>query len=364
MKKIVLLIIVSMTLLHMSAQTQEELNQGVSRFFQISLVTVDTGTWKNMVVWQKIDPQRVIDTVPELTDFQIHDYFVMRYDSASDTYFEIGTVPYADLSVFIDVNLSPAQRAYKYKIKAAVSYTIDAGGFPVTWNDTTLSDSCRYHKTLFIDKEIKGDTLELDIDPYQVENFDMTDFLDTLKVKVYRHTDSTQILNHLYDSVYYLMGDTLFQYSDPDTTANDSGYYYLGIVELNDTIDPNEMFNLKASGGPFSRSISNLEDNRLKENPTIIQQINNQDITLEISPNPVASKATIAYSIPAKGLVRLSLYSAEGRKIRDIVHKVQAKGQYSKEVSNTTLGAVPGINYLVLSFNENQQVKKIIQLKE
>ncbi len=364
MKKIIPFFVLFICITNIKAQTEEELNQQVSRFFQLSLVTVDTGTWQNLVVWQKIDPQRIIDTVPQLTDFQIHDYFVMRYDSASTSYLEIGTVPYTDLSVFPDSTSFPELRAYKYKIQASVSYTLDYGTVLYSWNDTTVLDSCRYHKTLFIDKEIKGDTLELKIDPYQVENFDMTMFLDTLKVKVYRHTDSMNILDHLYDSVYYMMGDTLFQYSDPDTTANDSGYYYLGIVALNDTIDPNEMMDLKASGGPFSRSISNLEDNRLKEEPTIIQSIKQEELTLKISPNPVASKTNIAYNIPAKGLVRLSLYSTDGKRIKDIVHKVQTKGDHFIEVSKEMLGAIPGINYLVLSFNEHQQVKKIIQLKE
>ncbi len=365
MKKIIPFFVLFICVTNLKAQTQEELNQQVSRFFQLSLVTVDTGTWQNLVIWQKLDPQRVIDTVPQLTDFQINDYFVMRYDSASASYLEIGTVPYADLTVFPDLTSFPELRAYKYKIQASVSYTIDIGGGMFhSWDDMTVLDSCRYHKTLFIDKEIKGDTLELKIDPYQVENFDMTMFLDTLKVKVYRHTDSMNILDHLYDSVYYMMGDTLFQYSDPDTTPKDSGYNYHGIVEFTDTIDPNEMMDLKASGGPFSRSISNLEDNRLKETPTIIQSIKQEELTLKISPNPVASKTNIMYNIPAKGLVRISLYSADGKRIKDIVHKVQAKGDHTIEVSKEMLGTIPGINYLVLSFNEYQQVKKIIQLKE
>jgi hypothetical protein len=374
MKKVVTILVITLCFFNAKAQIEDEMTRQLSRFFQISLVTVDTGTWQNLVVWQKVDTQAVIDTVLkfypniQMNSFHVNDYFVMRYDSASATYQEIWTQPAEELTVFLDESSFPEERTYKYKLMANISYSgvETMTGIPFQYTGPTLLDSCRYHKTLFIEKELNGDTLNLYIDPYQVERLDMRDFFQELLVKVYRHTDSIDIFNHLYDSVYYMVNDTLFTYSDPDTTSNDSGYYYVGVVELNEMIDPNESYfsMLKASGGPFSRSISNLEDNRLKENPTIIQQINNQDITLEISPNPVTSKATIVYSIPAKGLVRLSLYSAEGRKIRDIVHKIQAKGQYTKEVSNTTLGAVPGINYLVLSFNENQQVKKIIQLKE
>jgi len=219
------------------------------------MVTIDTSTYKNMVVWQKLEsPYTDPETGAVIT---IENYNLFRQDSAGLDYHKIAEVPYGELSVFVDTTSEPRKRPYKYKLSALLTVDPPLGDSFEEKSDTSY---CWYHKTLFISKEVSGDSLFINVDPYEVQDWNMDSVFAGQQVYVYRGTDSTQL--HLYDSVDIFFHDSTIHVDDP--LIFDSVYYFTFALSFPWLVDPTDLLSLKASAGPFSQAISNLEDNRLK----------------------------------------------------------------------------------------------------
>src|SRR6056297_1740509 len=127
-----------------------------SQFFppQIGIVTIDTATWKNMVVWQRV------------SGYETEHYNVYREDIPGNGFNLIGSLPYSELPIFVDMASEPSQQSYSYKITAVNSFSVET--------DISL---CMAHKTLFIEKEARPpDSLILHIEPYEIEGQDMSVF--------------------------------------------------------------------------------------------------------------------------------------------------------------------------------------------
>jgi hypothetical protein len=89
------------------------------------MVTVDTATNHNMIIWNK----------PVTTG--INFYMIFRETNVTGVYNMIGTQPYSSFSTFIDVNSNASQQPYRYKL--AIN---DNCGF------TSLQSN--YHQTLHL----------------------------------------------------------------------------------------------------------------------------------------------------------------------------------------------------------------------
>ena len=98
----------------------------------ICLVTVDSTSGKNLIVWEK---------TPGAASYNIY-----RETTQSGVYFLAGTVPYDSLSTYLDPLSNPLQKSYRYKISAT-----DTCG-----NESNLSTE---HKTmhLTINQGLGGD---------------------------------------------------------------------------------------------------------------------------------------------------------------------------------------------------------------
>ncbi|MCH8903549.1 MAG: hypothetical protein IIA45_06520, partial [Bacteroidetes bacterium] len=68
---------------------------------EICLVTVDTATNKNLVVWEK----------PAVNN--IASYNIYKEGTQAGVYFLAGNVPYASVSTFLDTLADPAQRSWR-----------------------------------------------------------------------------------------------------------------------------------------------------------------------------------------------------------------------------------------------------------
>lgn len=77
----------------------------------ICIVTVDTSTTSNLVVWEK----------PTLNIFDIHHYNIYRETNVAGEFQLIDTVHYSNISVFNDVVASPLTRSWRYSISAVTS---------------------------------------------------------------------------------------------------------------------------------------------------------------------------------------------------------------------------------------------------
>lgn len=119
-----------------------EVNSLVPEFIPICLVTVDTLTNTNLLVWEK----------PASTDI---DYFnIYRETSVAGIYQWVASVPYTNESVYSDPFASPAVRSWRYKISA-----VNTCG-----EESMLSD---FHKTIHLTIDLGiGNTINLHWDEY------------------------------------------------------------------------------------------------------------------------------------------------------------------------------------------------------
>lgn len=108
---------------------------------QIGIVGVN-GNNKNVVVWNKP------------VSYGIDSYSVYRETNVSDVYEKIGTIPYGDLSVFVDETSNPTVKSNKYKLSI-----VDKNGL-----ETQLSEP---HKTMHLSiNKGQNNTWNLIWEPY------------------------------------------------------------------------------------------------------------------------------------------------------------------------------------------------------
>jgi len=202
---------------------------------KICLVTVDRTTGRNLIVWER--------TPEKGTAF----YNVYREDEI------IGTVPYSDLSVFADMTADPEKRAHIYQISA-----VDTCG-----NESILSP---YHKPHFLQFVSTDGGVNLGWDDYLVEG----DSMNFINYTIYRGGDSV-VLSPLEANVPRL----IHNYTDTDPSTRTTKYYYRIAGNLSDACYPSS--DIKADAGPYSHSMSNIEENRLQNHsPTDILIGNNE----------------------------------------------------------------------------------------
>src|SRR5690554_1618016 len=127
---------------------------------EICIVTVDTATNTNLVVWEKT----------QNNPHGIENYIIYRGNNVSGLYDIVDTVSYSYISVFNDVVASPERRSWKYRISAVNECGIE-------------SNLSRYHKTIHLVMSDGGapDEKILSWDPYEG--------LDYFYYNLYRGTD-------------------------------------------------------------------------------------------------------------------------------------------------------------------------------
>jgi len=193
---------------------------------QICMVTVDPLTGNNLVIWEKISKA------------PIEAYHIYRESEAAGIYDLMGTVSYEDLSIFVDSTADPTVQAYIYKITG-----VDTSGY-----ETDL-DLCKPHKTihLLVSTNPELNTTQLEWDKYY--GFDYQTYV------IYRSATTAN-----FSPVHY-MASSLSSWTDPDPLGEVT--FYRISVEKPDPCFPTGA-SKKAETGPYSHSMSNIEDNRLQ----------------------------------------------------------------------------------------------------
>lgn len=208
---------------------------------EICLVTVDSVTNTNLVVWEK----------PITTG--IDHFNIYRETSQAGLYQIVGSVNYTDESIYNDLVASPNVRSWRYKISS-----VDDCG-----NESELSDN---HKTihLVISQGLGGD-INLFWDSY--EGFSYANFI--LK----RHTDADGW------TTLQTMPNNLFSFTDDNLNIpTTDGLFY--VVTVN---SPSECSTTKMAQD-FNTTRSN-RDNRLSTGqPNSVSEMLNQ--VINIYPNP------------------------------------------------------------------------------
>lgn len=200
---------------------------------QICMVTVSPTTGKNLVVWEKNSRSPVLA------------YHIYRESVAAGIYDRLATIPYDELSVFTDTSADPTVQAYLYKITA-----LDGGG------EESGIDLCLPHKTIHL---IVSTNPELKTTQLQWDKYFGFDY------QTYTIYKSTTGMN--FDPVHSLSA-SLNSWTDPVASSGD--LFYRMAVEKPDPCVPGgggkkSGTGYKAGTGPYVHSLSNMDDNKLKE---------------------------------------------------------------------------------------------------
>jgi len=235
---------------------------------EICLVTVDTLTNTNLVVWEK-----------PITN-GIESFNIYRETSQAGLYQLIANVPYTDESLYNDLVASPSVRSWRYKISS-----VDACGVE--------SEISEHHKTIHLVINLGlGSDINLSWDSY--EGFVYPEFV------IKRHTDADDW------QTLTTMPTNLFTYTDTPPTTD--GLVYLVTVD-----PPATCTSTKNLAQDFNSSRSN-KDNRLGTADVSLDEILNANV--DVYPNPANGLITLENS--TSQTVTASVFDASGRLLTTI----------------------------------------------
>ena len=240
----------------------------------------------------------------------ISHYKIYKESSAAGVYLHAASVPYNAMSKWIDVNSNPKTRAYRYKISQ-----VDSCG-----NESPQSD---FHKTIHLTINLgQGDDMNLIWNHYYGYEY--------LTYFIYRYHSSTGWV--ALDSI---PGD-LNTYTDDEAPVTGNLKYQVSALRENECWAEGDA---KDMSGPFSQSLSNIEDNGIID-VGISSQIYESD-EIKIYPNPVKEELTI--EINSDEIKNLKILNIIGKTIS--VHTIEGK---------TTLNTMnlPAGVYLVKIYTE------------
>jgi uncharacterized protein YjdB/alpha-tubulin suppressor-like RCC1 family protein len=271
----------------------------------VALVTVSVDNGKNQIVWQK--------ETTDLIDF----YTIYRENNVAGQYDLLGTVPYADKSVFEDPTANSQVRAWRYKISAT----------DVCGNESVLSTE---HKTLHLQKNLGlGNVVNLDWTGYEGIYY--------ATYNIYRINSSN--VEELIDQV----PSSISNYTDLTPPANVKSYYVA--IVLPNEIDLDDITLLKLESGPFTLALSNIA-----EVQTGISEVENG-----VKVYPTITNTVVNVDVNSIKQVNVSLLSSSGevlftKKMKDKTIQIPVN-QYSK-----------GIYVIKVEF-DNEVVQKQILIK-
>ncbi len=255
---------------------------------QICLVTVDSVTQTNLVVWEKPAVQGGIES-----------YNIYKESSQAGVYFLIGNQLYSDLSEFNDTLSDPRIRSWRYKLSVVDKCD----------NESELSES---HKTMHLTQNLGLNGINLIWDHYEGFTFSTYD--------IYRYSSSLG-----WEKLYGIASD-LTSYTDLTPPSSGDFYYVVEVVR------PSSCTATKASTHRSSRS------NRTADQTTGIKSVAGNMSNIGIYPNPSNGVFTLTLDMKKKEDVAIRMFDINGR----LVHSVQYKkyfGKFRKTLDLSELGS-------------------------
>lgn len=245
---------------------------------EICMVTVDTATGDNLVIWEKKS---------EISPITL--YNVYREGIITGVFDKLAVVPYDSLSVYLDEKANPSIQAYRYIITAT-----DTAG-----NETDY-ELCRPHKTIHLLTTTNSETRATQLDWDFYYGFYYGTFI------VYRS------INGMDFESFYQMAATSTTFTDPNI-YKELLYYRIGVKKPEPCVPTSK---LKAGTGPYSQSMSNLEDNRF------LTGTNDKQLegSITIFPNPFNDRTTLRFPNPENQLFRLKVMDLSGKILRDVIN--------------------------------------------
>lgn len=285
-----------------------EVVSGTPQPVDICLVTVDTLTNNNMVVWEK----------PISAD--IESFNIYRETATAGEFLLVGNVPYSDESVFIDAVASPAIRSWRYKISTVNS----CGG---------ESELSAVHKTIHLTISIGlGSSVNLHWDEYAGFAFPAYD--------VYRHTNQNG-WEHI-----QVMPTNLFSYSDTPPYT-DGLQYMISVTPPNVcTSTTGKVQDHNSSRSNKSAAMIDGGTNGVEESETLGG--------LSVYPNPTSGEVSLRFENTESGAYTIQVFDARG------VLMLEASSTDSNYVLNLA-GFADGVYTLSVISGNKTMIRRIVK---
>ena len=290
---------------------------------QICLLTADSASGKNTIVWER------------KANRKIKGYNVYRESVVRDLYEKVGFVSYSVPGVFVDSTSTPEAHQSLYKISV------------VGANDA-VSPMSNYHKTLFLQYVSSQGGVNLMWQPYEIEDGS----IEFKSYVLYKGTDPNNL------KAFATISSSLQVYTDKDPASLKQLTYYRIRGVLNNACNSQKL--LKAGGGPFVESVSNLEDNRLRATGIAAEGHDKNEFAVNIYPQPANSKLTVSYSLTQRSDVEIGIYNLLGVEICKINAGNSIIGAAEYQIDLNRYRLQKGLYYLKLKTQTGSSTKAFV----
>jgi PKD repeat protein len=370
---------------------------------EICLVTVDSATSKNIIVWEKTP------------NMGISSFNVYKESNISGVYSLLANRPYDSLSVVLDLASNPTVSAERYAITV-----VDSCG-----NESPFSPA---HRTLHMTVN-KGQNNDWNLIWNAYEGFTPSSY------KIYRADTSLNFVN-----IATVSGSSSYTYlyTDQSAPANVTLYYYVEVVHPNGgcnatkgktsynssrsnransgNVNPTSLvpafFGTPTSGvfplevhffdqsqgtpiewewdfgdgsidsvqnpvhsytqiGVYSVSLivkdagsmnSVAFQNYITVLTTGIAEVD-EEFVVKVFPNPYSDKTSIAYALTNQTKVVMEVYTAQGQKVAELINTEQSAGSYKVQFRAADYGFASGVYILRMHVGDQLITKKLIEVK-
>lgn len=285
---------------------------------EISYITVDSLSQKNIVVWDK----ELIQTITY--------YNIYRYNTDFDYYETIGVVDYDNAGYYIDHSSPVNEKSSKYKI-SNINICADE------------SSESNYHKTIFLTLSVddNSESVNLNWEAYEIES----ESLDWTAYVVLRGEDSLSL--EPLDTVS--LSENSF--TDQNTDLSDKKYYRVAGLKV---------ANKMSVGNSYQLVLSNMVSAELSTGKESLRGI---ESSLNIYPNPFNEEVNIDYYLNSSTQVNIEIFDVMGNRITTLVNDTQNQGQHTLLFQPQKYGYNRGVYYVKLRFDSKEISKKIIQIR-
>ena len=117
-------------------------------------------------------------------------------------------------------------------------------------------------------------------------------------------------------------------------------------------LSPSAVYNWRVSANCSSQAANNYSISQfstISHNSTITDI--RYGLGIKISPNPISGNGIIDYIIPVEGTVTISLYNAQGQRLKQILSGAQTRGQYQLQITNEFKNISGGAYFLKLELD-------------
>lgn len=275
---------------------------------EICIVTVDSATTTNLVVWEREQLSGI-------------DYYnIYRESSVAGNYILIDTVSAQNLTVFNDVVASPMNRSWRYKISAVDFCGVEGPVSPT-------------HKTIHLVKSKISET------EYQV-TWDKYEGVIDGDLEFYRHTNE---LGWELVGVY-----PITQNSITDTPGSEEGLDYMVEIVPSEPCTATRAQDYNSSRSNKANSIFNPGEGTGDSHNSVNE--NDGGVPVTIYPNPTEGLLTIISD--SENVTGVTVYNASGAIVDEF--------EFSSEVVKNYDYLQSGVYYLKLTSDGNQTIKKLI----